>query len=424
MNAKSGGKYIWKGRKEIRAAVILAAALMVLGTTPVTVLAAAQVDAVKNLVFIAGMNPDSTSTVYSTGILIDAGNHSAVITSETVDWSEYQCIGKYAASNFQDDMSLEFTGSGQGAAIFKADRDYGGFSENEILRSEALSEGDGILILSFVYTAEDNGIQIISKENHIEGFHDEEGAVFVETKNGFEVTDFGGMVLTETGQFAGVVVPVLLNESPCLFLSMDAFFKTTEDSKAEESDSDGSKAPDSGGREEGGQAPEEEQKEPEESGNGNGTPNLLKDSYFMRIALVVLAAMAGSLYVYMNRKAKNGGKTVYLEDQASTGDGSAEIMLIGSGYFQGRGFDISKAPVIFGRNPALCTAVYPKDTKGISSLHCRIEVSVGKILLTDLGSSYGTFLEDGTKLPANVPCELQRGNRFYLADRVNMFQIQ
>ena len=391
MNAKSGGKYIWKGRKEIRAAVILAAALMVLGTTPVTVLAAAQVDAVKNLVFIAGMNPDSTSTVYSTGILIDAGNHSAVITSETVDWSEYQCIGKYAASNFQDDMSLEFTGSGQGAAIFKADRDYGGFSENEILRSEALSEGDGILILSFVYTAEDNGIQIISKENHIEGFHDEEGAVFVETKNGFEVTDFGGMVLTETGQFAGVVVPVLLNESPCLFLSMDAFFKT---------------------------------KEPEESGNGNGTPNLLKDSYFMRIALVVLAAMAGSLYVYMNRKAKNGGKTVYLEDQASTGDGSAEIMLIGSGYFQGRGFDISKAPVIFGRNPALCTAVYPKDTKGISSLHCRIEVSVGKILLTDLGSSYGTFLEDGTKLPANVPCELQRGNRFYLADRVNMFQIQ
>ncbi len=421
MHGRGGGRHVRKSWKENWTAAMLTAVLIVLGINSVTVHAAAQEDALKNLVLIAGKNSDST--IYSTGILIDAGNCSFIIASEVIDWSEYQCVGVCAASDPQNEMSLEFAASDQGAALFIADRNYGGFSENEILNSEDLSEGDDIL--SCVYTVDDNGIQIISKENYIEGFHNDKDAVYVETKDEFEITDFGGMVLAETGRLAGIAVPITLKESPCLFLTMDVFFKTEEDSKVEESDSGGSEDTDSKGREENDQAPEGEQKRPEKSGNSNGTPNLLKDSYFMRIALIVLAAMAVSLYVYTNRKARNGGKTVYLEDHPSAGHSSAGIMLIGSGgYFQGRVFDISTTPVIFGRNPALCTAVYPKDTKGISSLHCRIEVTDGKILLTDLESSYGTFLEDGRQLPANAPCELQRGNRFYLADRVNMFQIQ
>jgi hypothetical protein len=44
-------------------------------------------------------------------------------------------------------------------------------------------------------------------------------------------------------------------------------------------------------------------------------------------------------------------------------------------------------------------------------------------MLTDKGSSYGTFLLDGRKLNTNESVTLTRGGGFYLANRQNMFQL-
>lgn len=41
----------------------------------------------------------------------------------------------------------------------------------------------------------------------------------------------------------------------------------------------------------------------------------------------------------------------------------------------------------------------------------------------DLDSSYGTFLEDGTKLEPRKPYQLKPGDRFYLAERENMILL-
>ena len=78
--------------------------------------------------------------------------------------------------------------------------------------------------------------------------------------------------------------------------------------------------------------------------------------------------------------------------------------------------------IIIGRNPQRCTLLYPKDEKGISSVHCRLQKNSECILLTDLGSQFGTFV-NGQRLNANSPFELQKGDTFWLADHVNSFYI-
>ena len=47
----------------------------------------------------------------------------------------------------------------------------------------------------------------------------------------------------------------------------------------------------------------------------------------------------------------------------------------------------------------------------------------GSFILTDLGSSYGTYTGNGKKLEPNVPERLSAGDVFYLADENVKFQI-
>lgn len=44
-------------------------------------------------------------------------------------------------------------------------------------------------------------------------------------------------------------------------------------------------------------------------------------------------------------------------------------------------------------------------------------------IITDLGSSYGTFLGNGKKLTANVAEKLSTGDTFYLCDNANRFVV-
>ena len=50
-------------------------------------------------------------------------------------------------------------------------------------------------------------------------------------------------------------------------------------------------------------------------------------------------------------------------------------------------------------------------------------MSGGQLTLTDLGSSYGTFLAGGQKLLPNQPVPLRPGDRFYLGSEKESFVI-
>lgn len=93
------------------------------------------------------------------------------------------------------------------------------------------------------------------------------------------------------------------------------------------------------------------------------------------------------------------------------------------GNLQGMTFPISSR-VVFGRDPKRCSIIYPKDAKGISGVHCAAEPTAdGLIILTDLGSTYGT-MAGGQQLTADKGVTLHPGDIFTLGGSENRFTVR
>ena len=93
------------------------------------------------------------------------------------------------------------------------------------------------------------------------------------------------------------------------------------------------------------------------------------------------------------------------------------------GALQGMTFPISSR-VVFGRDPKRCSIIYPKDAKGISGVHCAAEPTAdGQIILTDLGSTYGT-MAGGQQLTAGKGVTLHPGDDFTLGGSENVFVVR
>jgi hypothetical protein len=92
------------------------------------------------------------------------------------------------------------------------------------------------------------------------------------------------------------------------------------------------------------------------------------------------------------------------------------------GHFAGTGFPLNTSLVI-GRDPNSCQIIFPATTQGISSRHCTITKQGAAAVLTDNGSSFGTFLMSGRQLNANESVVLTPGDKFYLASDDNIFTL-
>lgn len=93
-----------------------------------------------------------------------------------------------------------------------------------------------------------------------------------------------------------------------------------------------------------------------------------------------------------------------------------------NGAFAGRRFAVN-GQVRIGRDPNSNDLVYPDGTPGISGRHCVVTQYGGQVTLTDLGSSYGTFLAGGQKLVPNQAVTLRIGDRFCLGSEKESFVI-
>lgn len=99
------------------------------------------------------------------------------------------------------------------------------------------------------------------------------------------------------------------------------------------------------------------------------------------------------------------------------------LKLLGvNGTFAEKQFSIGRG-VILGRDPKEANIVFPPETQGISRKHCSICMDKNGVLIKDLGSSMGTYLENGMRLKEGISYHLERGESFYLATTKEMYRI-
>lgn len=69
-----------------------------------------------------------------------------------------------------------------------------------------------------------------------------------------------------------------------------------------------------------------------------------------------------------------------------------------------------------------CDIVLPESTSGVSRRHCKLEFMGDKLILTDLNSTYGTYIH-GKRIPANTPVALKPGSSFCLGSENCRFTV-
>ena len=82
--------------------------------------------------------------------------------------------------------------------------------------------------------------------------------------------------------------------------------------------------------------------------------------------------------------------------------------------------------VTIGCDPKASQLVFPPGTTGVSKSHCTLRYSAtqGEFRLVDCGSTNGTFLESGERLEPSRPYLLRPGDRFYVGERKNLFEVR
>lgn len=93
------------------------------------------------------------------------------------------------------------------------------------------------------------------------------------------------------------------------------------------------------------------------------------------------------------------------------------------GCMDGRVYPVDMMDITFGRDVS-ASIRFPADAKGVSRIHCKLYWQGGKLMLMDMGSSYGTFVSNRGKLQPQSPVELRPGDKFCIGDKKNTFIIK
>ncbi|MBO4927538.1 MAG: trypsin-like peptidase domain-containing protein [Clostridiales bacterium] len=142
-----------------------------------------------------------------------------------------------------------------------------------------------------------------------------------------------------------------------------------------------------------------------------------RNKFFLFVIIAAVCAVVLLILFIVGNK-----KVVMVGEQD---DGKKSYLYCIKGVFAGQQYEITGQTMTIGRDQHSCTIVFPEDTPGISSNHCSIyfDARTKAFVLTDNGSTYGTYLSDGRKLTKGVPEQLLPGSTFALADKANEFKV-
>ena len=142
----------------------------------------------------------------------------------------------------------------------------------------------------------------------------------------------------------------------------------------------------------------------------------------------IAAAIIVVIIIVLVLVLKKSGKKTPEPVQATPSRVNAKTPMLRSMSAQhgGRSFPVGTNPVLIGRDASNCLISFKEGTPGVSGRHCSVSFdhATGDFLVTDLKSSYGTFLMNGTKFTPNVPYHLKSGESFYVGDQANTIKVE
>ncbi|MBE6925140.1 MAG: PrsW family intramembrane metalloprotease [Ruminococcaceae bacterium] len=164
--------------------------------------------------------------------------------------------------------------------------------------------------------------------------------------------------------------------------------------------------------------------------------NIIEMEYLLIAVLAVVVFMttlrpAVNQAVYMATQHNEGSVTMAVEREAAPvaapvmDAGSASLVRCqwNAGPLSGQLFQIPAGrAVTLGRVAGRCD-IPLVNCENVSSRHCRIELSGGIVMVTDLGSTNGTFV-DGRRLVAQQPTPVAAGSSVYLGNQSCGFTVQ
>lgn len=151
-------------------------------------------------------------------------------------------------------------------------------------------------------------------------------------------------------------------------------------------------------------------------------PNNFSWSVLIIVAVIIAVGVVAAALILRGRKP---GPRPAPEDPIPVSRAVPSVRSLSS---QHGGLRISLAgaqPVLIGR-AAECGIVFQPGTPGVSARHCSIafDEATGDFLLTDMRSTYGTYLASGQKATPGVAIRLRPGDTFYLGERENMLCVE
>ena len=170
-------------------------------------------------------------------------------------------------------------------------------------------------------------------------------------------------------------------------------------------------------------------------GKGSGKPVLGKDGFFWSIgagaSLVMSWAIPGivigfviAIMVRDTDRIPSGGASGQPYGYAAPPPPVSHNIGVKciAGPLMGQTFSVGPQGLVIGRDHD-CAIRFPAGQPGISRHHCSLRWEGGVLMLTDMGSSHGTFLQNGTRLSSQYPTQIPANSRFYLGNTGIMFQV-
>ena len=152
---------------------------------------------------------------------------------------------------------------------------------------------------------------------------------------------------------------------------------------------------------------------------GGGIPVLYIGIAAGAMLLLIVIVVA----VLLNRKKKPAQAAPAV--QAARNQTGSPILRSMAPQHGGMVVQLHGSPVQLGRDANLCRLVYQDGTPGVSNKHCQVyyDQRESVFVVTDLNSTYGTFLSNGQRIAPNTPVKLPPRSSFYLGETDNTVYV-